>query len=303
MITRILVDVDSRATHHPSLDWAVAIATRTGAEIIVADVMSDDQTPAEQLVDLTERRLATVAGAVTKVAVRHKVLVGSPAAALITEVERSGADLLVRSHARDLSAMRPKPYGPIDRELVRGSPAPVLLAAPGVRPRHPQIVGAVAPDDGEARVEALNRTIISSTAAWSSILDGSPTVLQAWTPVLEWRLSSQCSGDELAGYTEESRQQVIAQMTAAVRDAGADPREVGVAARRGVVDDVLPSFIVSRGIDLVVLGVTPRRGLSRLVLGNTAERLLRHLPCSVLTVKPDHCASGADAAPKSRWSW
>lgn len=39
-------------------------------------------------------------------------------------------------------------------------------------------------------------------------------------------------------------------------------------------------------IDLVVLATHGRTGLKRLVIGNVAEKIVRHAPCPVLTVKP-----------------
>lgn len=38
--------------------------------------------------------------------------------------------------------------------------------------------------------------------------------------------------------------------------------------------------------DLVVLATHGRTGLKRLVIGNVAEKIVRHAPCPVLTIKP-----------------
>ena len=38
--------------------------------------------------------------------------------------------------------------------------------------------------------------------------------------------------------------------------------------------------------DLVVMGTISRAGIAGLAVGNTAERILSHLDCSLLTVKP-----------------
>ena len=42
--------------------------------------------------------------------------------------------------------------------------------------------------------------------------------------------------------------------------------------------------------DLVVLGTHGRTGLSRILLGSVAEKVVRHAPCSVLAVRPDGAA-------------
>jgi len=41
------------------------------------------------------------------------------------------------------------------------------------------------------------------------------------------------------------------------------------------------------GYDLVVIGTHGRTGLSRILLGSVAEKIVRHAPCSVLVVRPD----------------
>jgi nucleotide-binding universal stress UspA family protein len=39
-------------------------------------------------------------------------------------------------------------------------------------------------------------------------------------------------------------------------------------------------------IDLIVLATHGRTGIKRLIIGNVAEKVVRHAPCPVLTVKP-----------------
>ena len=58
------------------------------------------------------------------------------------------------------------------------------------------------------------------------------------------------------------------------------------------LSDDLPDVAISRAIeenkiDLVVMGTIARGGLKQLLVGNTAERILPELSCSVLAVKPD----------------
>ena len=39
-------------------------------------------------------------------------------------------------------------------------------------------------------------------------------------------------------------------------------------------------------VDMIVMSTAGRSGLSRAVLGSTAEQIVRRAPCSVLTVRP-----------------
>jgi nucleotide-binding universal stress UspA family protein len=66
---------------------------------------------------------------------------------------------------------------------------------------------------------------------------------------------------------------------------------------KGHPEEVIPQFVVSEGIDLVVMGTVARTGIAGLLIGNTAERLLQRLITSVLAVKPDGFVSPVRAEP------
>ncbi|EOW9248181.1 TPA: universal stress protein, partial [Vibrio cholerae] len=51
--------------------------------------------------------------------------------------------------------------------------------------------------------------------------------------------------------------------------------------------EVLPEYVISNEIDLVILGSMSRTGISGFVMGNTAESMINQLECSVMTLKPD----------------
>jgi nucleotide-binding universal stress UspA family protein len=49
----------------------------------------------------------------------------------------------------------------------------------------------------------------------------------------------------------------------------------------------IPELASKLGVGLIVMGTVSRSGVAGLLIGNTAERILRQVDCSVLTVKPD----------------
>jgi nucleotide-binding universal stress UspA family protein len=55
----------------------------------------------------------------------------------------------------------------------------------------------------------------------------------------------------------------------------------------GRLPAVLAEQLAPLGADLLVVGTHGRRGLSHLLLGSVAERLIRHVHCPVLVVHPD----------------
>jgi len=65
----------------------------------------------------------------------------------------------------------------------------------------------------------------------------------------------------------------------------------GVKVRRAEVQPGTPAhsivdFAKSGGYDLIVIGTHGRTGIARAVIGSVAERVVRHAPCAVLTVRP-----------------
>jgi universal stress protein E len=50
--------------------------------------------------------------------------------------------------------------------------------------------------------------------------------------------------------------------------------------------DAIKQAVADTGADIVVMGSLCRSGLRRLLIGNTADKLLYRLPCDLLLVKP-----------------
>jgi nucleotide-binding universal stress UspA family protein len=55
---------------------------------------------------------------------------------------------------------------------------------------------------------------------------------------------------------------------------------------RGDVSETVPTLIQENAVDLVVLGSHGRRGVSKMILGSSAEKIYRAATCPVLTVGP-----------------
>ena len=104
----IIVDVDATANAHPALERAILLAKKTGGKLTVADVMTVPDYAhrylppglEESIVQDRRQQLAQIAGQVTDVHARAKLLIGRPATVLIEEGLRSKHDLVMRSHAR-----------------------------------------------------------------------------------------------------------------------------------------------------------------------------------------------------------
>jgi universal stress protein E len=291
----ILVDIDATAPAHPALARAVRLARASRATLTIVDVVNVPAYARRYLpVDVEEEMLAArrqqltrVAHAITDVATDTKLLTGRPGTALIQEVLRSRHDLLMRSHARDSMASAPKPFGAVDMELLRKCPCPVLLVRPGALDQHPRIAGAVNASTEEPAEGALNVKIAEWTLLLARLEDGVPLLLQAWAPFAESKVRSHASDEAFAAYVEDVRSRTANDLRQLARSLGERMAAVQTVHRRGEPEEVIPEYAAAGGIDLMVMGTVARSGIAGLLMGNTAERVLRKLPCSVLAVKPD----------------
>ena len=60
---------------------------------------------------------------------------------------------------------------------------------------------------------------------------------------------------------------------------------------KGDAPIVIPEFALLEGVDLVVMGTVGRSGAAGMLIGNTAERILGSIECSVIAVKPNRFVS------------
>ena len=66
---------------------------------------------------------------------------------------------------------------------------------------------------------------------------------------------------------------------------------VTVALRTGVVDEAICRYAAECGASVIVIATHGRKGLSHVVLGSVAERVVRGAPCPVLVIKPPKAAN------------
>ena len=66
-------------------------------------------------------------------------------------------------------------------------------------------------------------------------------------------------------------------------------KDVEYSVLKGVPYEEISRFAEETKIDLIVIGTQGRKGLDRMLFGSTAEQVVRHAPCPVLTVRlPNH---------------
>lgn len=280
MLSRILVDIDAFAASQPALETAVHLATAAHAELHIVDVSPDPATW-----DRSQRahRLASIAAFIPDIPVRTAAHCGPPATVLASLVDDDKHHLLIRSRLRDVGAA---PGVNTCLQVVQQCRCAVWVLGPGqLRPR-PQValtVNASAVDD-DAR--QLNDRVIEFGLLIAHLLAGSVTVVHAWRPVAEKKVYAHASRSEFAAAVSSNYDRAATDLMTLAASYGDRLAGARLDLRKGSVEMVIPKLVARDGIDVVVAGAVRRTGLSRLLFGSTAERLLECTPCSVLAVKP-----------------
>lgn len=172
-----------------------------------------------------------------------------------------------------------------DWELLRRSPMPVLLVKQ-IRPyRAPVVLAAVDPDHTYAKPVRLDQQILRMGAAVARALHGTLHAGYAYVPLPLTAFSDGAvSNQKIIGLEVRAARAAQAKLQRTVR-AVAVPRS-----RQHILDrhpvDAIAQLATRTGSSIVVMGAISRSGFRRLLIGNTAERLLDRLACDVLIVKP-----------------
>jgi universal stress protein E len=203
------------------------------------------------------------------------------------KVLRDGHDLAVVG-THDPHVLRRLLLGSTARSLLHECPCAVWVSKPGpaIAPRNIVLASDLSPlSDAVVRI---GRTVRELAGAHAHILD-----------VIEYpldRLLAPYPSDS-AGlqYHRQRRAETDQALHTQAERAGSGPADpavtIHVADGDGIPDHAIERFVDDHRIDLLVLGTSAKHGLAGVMLGNMAERLLPHVPCSVLVIKSAdfHC--------------
>jgi universal stress protein A len=129
-------------------------------------------------------------------------------------------------------------------------------------------------------------------------------VLHVWEePRYSWSGGGEIAGDAPTGHAalgQFVRTRAGAELERLLREIE-DAAHVRVFGRLDMGDpfEAILKAAKTGGFDLVVMGTHGRTGLAHVLLGSVAERVVRHAPCPVLTLRtPPAVAEGASVHPE-----
>ena len=218
-----------------------------------------------------------------KIEAQDKLALGSGWTELIRQSLRDKSDLILIG-TRDRKGLDWMLFGSTAVKVIRRSPCPVWVAKPQEEPSNLRIL--VASDLKPVSEEALRLVaqLAQATPATIHLLHVVDFPLDRfWSTGLP-------DAKELA-YRQRVRQDAVKELEAQIDRSGARqlsyPVQVHLIDEPGcLADEGVLRFINKNQIDLLVMGTLGRSGIAGVMIGNTAERILPELRCSLLAVKP-----------------
>ncbi len=255
------------------------LARRFDAEVVLAHAMPGfwrDWLSSGLVEKQEQERLESWAEKVRSAGIRARaepLLRGNAAEAIVTLADRMRPSLIMMGAGE--ASLEHRLIGSTAGAVVRHAHEPVWVAKP--KPDEPLLDILCGVDGSPASGVALD-----AAASVCERYEGKLTVVSAlhgpdFNPM---GMSKHEIESEIAAYRERREQEV---------DAFIDERDLGgVEPARlyewGLPADVLLSHADDEEYDLMVVGRRGRTGLSRVLLGSTAERVMRRIPCSLLVL-------------------
>jgi nucleotide-binding universal stress UspA family protein len=220
-----------------------------------------------------------------------QLVTGTPFLEIIRQVLRDKHDLVILP-AEGKGGVKERLFGSTSMHLMRKCPCPVWVVKPAGHAKYKRVLAAVdmTSDFLDIQRESLNPLILQLASSLSQIDKSELYVVQVWSVFAEEYMEG------LGGLRNKSirnlRKQVKQQY-----EVWLDHLLEGVKLKKFVTHRYLLrnnnasraiiKLAKNKKIDLLVMGTVCHTGLAGFFIGNTAEKVLSEVNCSVLTVKPE----------------
>ncbi|HTO68273.1 MAG TPA: universal stress protein [Myxococcota bacterium] len=289
-IKTILAPSDFSQDAERAIETATSLAKSFGARLRLLHVVQPPVQPAgpelavapvafwRELHDNAAKRLALVKEKVAAagVACDVEVIDDMPGFAIADAAERSHADLIVMG-SRGLTGLKHLVLGSVAERTVRYAKCPVLTVKDHGRALAFRTI-VVPMDFSPGAKQALE------LAKWFAKKSGPAHLVLVHAYYVPVELEQY-----LAEHGEATFDRISKQVTKDLDAMLADLQSAGLSAeyvaRAGSPDHVILEVVKEKRADLVAMGTHGRRGLSHLLLGSVAERVVRTAEAPVLTVR------------------
>ena len=180
---------------------------------------------------------------------------------------------------------------------MRKCPCPVWAIKPSSKTGFDRIMAAVDFDPAHEENQALNTKIIELASSLAEFQDAELYVVHAWRLYGEnlLRNRSGLRPNEIDKIVERSLETHRRWLNDLVQKNAPTIPEHRIHLLKGEAGDLIPETAIKIKVDLIVMGTVGRTGIPGYFIGNTAERILQQVNCSVMAVKPDRFVSPVES--------
>lgn len=206
---------------------------------------------------------------------------------VVRRVLSRGHDLLIKQAECE---ERGKGFRAVDMDLLRKCPCPVWLSRSITAHREKMRVAvAIDPQSQEQAGRELSLELLRLARGLADMCSGRLLVISCWDYQFEgfllhnpWnRLPTAEVREIVAEEGAEHRRTLDVLIDDSTIRGEIDVRHV-----RGPADAHIASITEQEGVDVLVMGTVARTGIPGLIMGNTAENVVRRLGCSLVALKP-----------------
>ena len=178
-------------------------------------------------------------------------------------------------------------FGPVTMKLLRNSARPVMALRTREVADNPRIMAAVEVPSNEESTSGNN--VLDMAVSLARALPNSHLhILHVWAVWGEELLRSQrYSEGEVDEICAEAEANARAELESLIGGHALADDSYTVHVEKGLAKTLIPELAESLDAGIVVMGTASRGGLTGLLVGNTAEKIINKLPCSVVTVHPE----------------
>ena len=299
----ILLVYDGAEPAKSTINRAVNLATINHASLTVIDVIEEIPRDYQMLItallpeeimelavkeqnERLERYITPIRKA--GVQVSAKVLVGKEFLEIIREVLRNKHDLVIKT-ARGNRGVKDILFGSTAMHLMRKCPCPVWMMTPGQSQPYDRILAAVDVSPADTRENTLNTKIMDLATSLAHLELSELHIVYAWNfrhvNFLNGELGK--SPGEIKKWESETHKLHRRYLDDFLKKYALDKVKFQVHQLKGEASNLIPELVEKKRIDLIVMGTQCRAGIPGFFIGNTAEKILHRVDCSVLTVKPE----------------
>ena len=177
-------------------------------------------------------------------------------------------------------------FADTDWQLMKKLDYPLWFVKPVAWKDEPLIVAAVDPTHEKDREARLDRLIVETAQSLATASNGKVELVHTYQRLVEIGSRAMKTFKPVKLPIDELDKKIRDEHRKAL-DAFAS--ETGIAEENvhqlpGRAHELLPMFAQTHGASLMVMGALSRGGITRRYIGNTAARVLDHLPCDILVV-------------------